>query len=180
MNILCAKTGGTRPPGALSQLLGPAKPGAQPARPEVALPHRAVLCGTAVLLLLGGCASPPPVVLAPLPAPAAVPSSALPLAGEGDRLPVYRNPKIGKIYLRAHEDANGRLVGPQVIYQIVEPGGWNVAAIEQGEPRASDPRLRESAPTIVDPAAGWMLEPAEAAQPPAGTSGVSSQPTALK
>jgi hypothetical protein len=145
---------------------------------------RTILCGTAALLLLGGCASSRPIVLAPLPAPVAVPPPALPAAGESGRLPVYHNPKIGKIYLRAHEDANGRLVGPQVIYQIVEPGGWNVAALEQGEPRASDPRLRESAPTIVDPAAGWMLEPAkepaDATQSPAGTSGVSSQPTALK
>jgi hypothetical protein len=148
------------------------------------LSHRALLCGTAALLLLGGCASPRPIVLAPLPGPVAVPPAALPAAAESDRPAVYRNPKIGKVYLRAHEDANGRLVGPQIIYQIVEPGGWNVAALEQGEPRAADPRLRESAPTIVDPAAGWMLEPApepaEAAQPPAGTSGVSSQPTALK
>jgi hypothetical protein len=133
---------------------------------------KTILCETAALLLLGGCASSRPIVLAPLPAPVAVPPPALPAAGESGRLPVYHNPKIGKIYLRAHEDANGRLVGPQVIYQIVEPGGWNVAALEQ------------SAPTIVDPAAGWMLEPAkepaEATQPPAGTSGVSSQPTALK
>lgn len=133
---------------------------------------------------LGGCAHPLPVVLAPLPVPAVVAPPLLPAPTVSDRQPVYRNPRIGKIYLRAHEDANGRLVGPQVIYQIVEPGGWNAAALEQGEPRAADPRVRESAPTIIDPAAGWMLEPAkesaESGQPPAGTAGVSSQPAALK
>ncbi len=143
---------------------------------------RTMVVGAAAMVVLGGCASSRPVVLAPLPAPVALPPTALPVAGEGERAPVYRNPKIGKIYLRAHEDANGRLVGPQVIYQIVEPGGWNVTALEQGEPRAADPRLRESAPTVVDPAAGWLLEPAKepSAQPPAEPSGVSSQPTPLK
>lgn len=64
---------------------------------------------------------------APVPAPPAV--RALPAAPE----PVYRSPKIGMVYLRAHQDAEGRLLGPQVMYQIVDPGGWNIDAIEQGE-----------------------------------------------
>jgi len=143
-----------------------------------------LIVGGVGALEFSGCAHSPPVVLTPVPAPAVVIPPVSSLLAADDRQPVYRNPRIGKIYLRAHEDANGRLVGPQVIYQIVEPGGWNVAALEQGEPRAPDPRVRESAPTIIDPAAGWMLEPAkepaESAQPPAGTAGVSSQPTALK
>jgi len=46
--------------------------------------------------------------------------------------PVYRNPKIGMVYLRAHQDAEGRLLGPQVMYQVVDPGSWNIDAVEQG------------------------------------------------
>jgi hypothetical protein len=45
---------------------------------------------------------------------------------------VYRNPKIGVVYLRAHQDAEGRLLGPQVMYQMTDPGGWNVEAADQG------------------------------------------------
>jgi hypothetical protein len=44
---------------------------------------------------------------------------------------VYRNPKVGVVYLRAHEDTEGRLLGPQVMYEIVDPGGWNIDAAEQ-------------------------------------------------
>ena len=44
---------------------------------------------------------------------------------------VYHNPKIGVVYLRAHEDADGRLFGPQLVYQITDPGGWNVDALDQ-------------------------------------------------
>jgi hypothetical protein len=110
-----------------------------------------------------GCASAPRAATAPaapiIPAP--VPP-APPEAVQGDGA-IYRNPRIGKIYLRAHEDANGRLLGPQVIYQIVEPGGWNVAALDHGEPGTADPRLRAGAPRVLDPAAGWMLVPAQPA-----------------
>ena len=37
------------------------------------------------------------------------------------------------VYLRAYQDAAGRLFGPQVMYQVIEPGSWNVDAIEQGK-----------------------------------------------
>jgi Type IV conjugative transfer system lipoprotein (TraV) len=47
--------------------------------------------------------------------------------------PVYRNPKIGVVYLRAYQDAQGRLMGPQVVYQVTDPGGWNVDAFERGQ-----------------------------------------------
>ena len=46
--------------------------------------------------------------------------------------PVYLNPKIGIVHLRAHQDAEGRLLGPQVMYQVTDPGGWNVDAVEKG------------------------------------------------
>lgn len=46
--------------------------------------------------------------------------------------PVYRNPKIGVVYLRAYQDAQGRLMGPQVVYQVTDPGGWNIDAVERG------------------------------------------------
>lgn len=53
---------------------------------------------------------------------------------------VYREPTIGVVYLRAHEDAQGRLLGPQVMYQIVDPGGWNVGALDPGPSAAAAPR----------------------------------------
>lgn len=76
-----------------------------------------------------------------------------PLAGP-DREPVYRPPKIARIYLRAHVDANGRLVGPQVIYQVIEPGGWNLDALERSVPEPE---------RVIDPNASWFLAP----EPPA-------------
>jgi hypothetical protein len=45
---------------------------------------------------------------------------------------IYRNPKIGVVYLRAHQDSEGRLLGPQIMYQVVDPGGWNIQALEGG------------------------------------------------
>jgi hypothetical protein len=36
------------------------------------------------------------------------------------------------VTLRAHQDADGRLLGPQVMYQVVDPGGWNVDAVDRG------------------------------------------------
>jgi hypothetical protein len=47
--------------------------------------------------------------------------------------PIYRNPTIGVIYLRAHQDEQGRLLGPQVMYEVTDPGGWNVDAVDQGK-----------------------------------------------
>lgn len=78
--------------------------------------------------------------------------SELPLAPQPgpDREPLYRSPKIARIYLRAHVDASGRLVGPQVIYQIVEPGGWNLDALERSAPEPE---------RVIDPNASWFLAP---------------------
>ena len=46
--------------------------------------------------------------------------------------PIYRNPKIAAVILRSHQDAEGRLLGPQVMYQVTDPGGWNLEAVENG------------------------------------------------
>ncbi len=46
--------------------------------------------------------------------------------------PIYRNPKIATVILRSHQDAEGRLFGPQVMYQVTDPGGWNLEAVEEG------------------------------------------------
>jgi len=86
---------------------------------------------------LGGCATvrhaPPPSATVPV----TVTSKAV--AASGDRAslpsppqPVYRNPKIGVVYLRAYEDAQGRLLGPQIMYQVTDPGGWNIDAVQNG------------------------------------------------
>ncbi len=99
------------------------------------------LIAAALLAVAAGCAAPPP---APTAAPAAVlpqpPPAAPPQAP--DPGPVYRNPRIGVIYLRAHEDEEGRLLGPQAMYQITDPGGWNVDALDGGNspaPSAASP-----------------------------------------
>lgn len=86
-------------------------------------------------LLICGCAlprspsralhSPVAAVEAPEPVTAAPPA---PLESVPEA--VYRNPKIGRITLRAHQDPQGRLLGPQVMYQIVDPGGWNLEALD--------------------------------------------------
>ena len=61
-----------------------------------------------------------------------------------------RNPKIGIVYLRAHQDAEGRSPGPQVMYQVTDPGGWNIEAVDQG--RAYIPAVNlEVPPNIGSP-----------------------------
>jgi hypothetical protein len=92
------------------------------------------LAGLALLGLAAGCVSRPPSVAAVPPSAAPTPSPPpAPLAAgfPKDSTPVYRNPKIAVVYLRAHQDAAGRLLGPQVMYQVAEPGGWNVEAVDQ-------------------------------------------------
>jgi len=112
--------------------------------------------------------------VAPEPAPAP-PAPETPAA-------VYRNPRIGKVLLRAHQDAEGRLLGPQVMYQVVEPGGWNLEALDApaapvGQPAGGivltgrmDPGERAAAAAqaaqrgagwtaLFDPQAGWLLLP---------------------
>lgn len=89
--------------------------------------------------------------------------------------------------LRAHQDAQGRLLGPQVMYQIVDPGGWNLAALDRaGEPgppgdpptpaegvvvtgrRHAEERAEAESQAaargpgwtaLFDPGAGWLLLP---------------------
>jgi hypothetical protein len=62
------------------------------------------------------------------PAPPTAAPRIFPAAPES----IYRNPRIGVVYLRAHQDAEGRLLGPQIMYQVVDPGGWNIQALESG------------------------------------------------
>jgi hypothetical protein len=91
--------------------------------------------GLALLGLAAGCLSRPPPVAALPPAAAPAPSpppASLAARYPKDSTPVYRNPKIAVVYLRAHQDAAGRLLGPQIMYQVAEPGGWNVEAVDQG------------------------------------------------
>jgi len=94
----------------------------------------------ALLAAHGGCASAPnpgswepqptevAVSATTRPAPASEPVRILPGPPES----IYRNPRIGVVYLRAHQDSEGRLLGPQIMYQVVDPGGWNVQALEKG------------------------------------------------
>ncbi|HEY3756110.1 MAG TPA: TraV family lipoprotein [Opitutaceae bacterium] len=104
-----------------------------------------------VLLAAGGCAmdsAPPPAL--PAPGQAVMPlAPAPPLSNSPtETTPVYRPPKIARIYLRAHVDTNGRLVGPQVIYQIIEAGGWNLEAVDHA---AAKPE------PVIDPSASSFL-----------------------
>lgn len=74
------------------------------------------------------------------PVPEAAASQAPPPpAPAGSTSPVYRTPRIGVVRLRAHEDLQGRLLGPQVMYQVVDPGGWNLDALEEGRGLAPAP-----------------------------------------
>lgn len=98
------------------------------------------------ILGAGWLAVQPACSLAPAPghaenpgaSPAAVetcktsPSAQAVVVGPEQAQPLYRNPRIGVVYLGAHQDAAGRLLGPQVMYQVIDPGGWNLSAIEQG------------------------------------------------
>jgi len=93
------------------------------------------LVGLALAVAGGGCSVPP----VPPPANSATPLAevapsppAAPRPVAPTSTPVYRNPTIGVVYLRAHQDAEGRLLGPQIIYQVVDPGGWNLEAVESG------------------------------------------------
>jgi len=86
---------------------------------------------------LGGCATVRHATPQSATVPVTVTSKAV--AASGDRAslpsppePVYRNPKIGVVYLRAYEDAQGRLLGPQIMYQVTDPGGWNIDAVQNG------------------------------------------------
>jgi len=67
-----------------------------------------------------------------MPQIAAAPPPAAPPPALAASTPVYRNPTIGVVYLRAHQDVEGRLLGPQVMYQVVDPGGWNLEALDGG------------------------------------------------
>jgi len=133
------------------------------------------------LCAAAGCVAPPPpaaVPAAPPPAPPAAPAPP-PLAPAAvlpnPTAPVYRNPKIAMVYLRAHQDAAGRLLGPQVMYQVADPGGWNVEAVDQG--RAYIPAVNleippgQGSPYVVParevppaPARAALLDPAQAGQ----------------
>ncbi len=95
----------------------------------------------------GPAAPPPPATV--IAAPVAPP---LPPAGPPAPISVYRNPRIGVIYLRAHQDAEGRLLGPQIMYQVIDPGGWNLDALETE--RALIPPANQEPPARV----GWPLQ----------------------
>ena len=107
------------------------------------------------VLLAGGCAAPPaPVPALPPPAiPAPPPPPSPPLPEPPPE--VYRNPRIGRVLLRAHQDAQGRLLGPQVMYQVVDPGGWNLAALDPAG--APEPVAAAQAPPASPPAEGIVV-----------------------
>jgi hypothetical protein len=115
-------------------------------------------------------AAPPPSPAAPPAAPPLAPAALLPIASS----PVYHNPKIAMVYLRAHQDADGRLLGPQVMYQVADPGGWNVEAVDQGKAYIPSVNLEippgQGSPYVVPareipppPARAALLDPAQAA-----------------
>lgn len=135
------------------------------------------------LLALSGCAalstpaSPPSAAHVTASAttspsaPTETPVVAPPLSPTAPEF-VYRNPKIGVVYLRAYQDAAGRLFGPQVMYQIAEPGGWNLDAVEDGRPLADASFEIPARSLAIAPARGAqerpadspLLDPAKAAQ----------------
>jgi hypothetical protein len=92
-----------------------------------------VLSGTCLLTM--SCSTPshtetalPVQISYPMPDKAIAVTNPSPSNGVN---PVYRNPTIAVVTLRSHIDEQGRLLGPQVMYQITDPGGWNIDSIEQ-------------------------------------------------
>ena len=114
--------------------------------------------GGCLALLAGSCESARRIP-APFPAVAAAvlppvdPLPAVPALPAGPA-PVYRNPKIAMVYLRAHQDTAGRLLGPQVMYQVVDAGGWNLEALEQGH--GYIPTINLEAPPNQAPSSGTL------------------------
>ena len=100
--------------------------------------RRAAFAAAAVLIQAACSLAPsirpaeiPVVSATTLPVPEAPPGAAHVLSVPGQGESIYRSPKIGVVYLAAHQDASGHLLGPQVMYQVVDPGGWNLGAAEQ-------------------------------------------------
>jgi hypothetical protein len=54
-----------------------------------------------------------------------------PLQALNSDAPVYRNPTIAVVELRSHIDEQGRLLGPQLMYQVTDPGGWNLEVVDK-------------------------------------------------
>jgi hypothetical protein len=52
------------------------------------------------------------------------------------------------VTLRSYQDAEGRLFGPQIMYQVVDPGGWNLEAVENG--RGFIPAANAEMPPSID------------------------------
>ncbi len=77
--------------------------------------------------------------------------------------PIYRNPKIGVVYLRAHQDEEGRLLGPQIMYQVTDAGGWNVDAAEEGRGYIPAANLETPAGGAPPPAHSPLLDATRAA-----------------
>jgi len=68
---------------------------------------------------------------------------------------VYRNPTIAVVELRSHIDEQGRLLGPQLMYQVIDPGGWNLDQVDK-----QGGRLRDSLrPSYKNPQIATDLEP---------------------
>ena len=148
---------------------------------------RPELIGLGLSFAAASCASVPPRATLSAPAhPAPTLAAPAPFAPVSAPAAVYRNPRIGQVQLRAHLDAAGRLLGPQVMYQVVEPGGWNVDAVENGpdeivparaapaeagpkievtglmredERPLAEARAREGQAAVFDAEAGWLLVP---------------------
>ena len=118
------------------------------------IPIRTFFMGS-MLLAFAGCRTSVPSALSvePPPVPTLAPSvPARPTSVPPVEATVYRNPTIGVVQLRSYQDADGRLFGPQIMYQIVEPGGWNVDAVESKSSRGAKneiPSRNPSTPSLM-------------------------------
>jgi hypothetical protein len=119
------------------------------------LPAAAVLA--ALPWLAAGCRAPPaPPALPPAPRAAEAQAPAHPVP---EAPPLYRPPRIGEVLLRAHVDVEGRLLGPQVMYEVVDPGGWNLGALDAVPAPGAEAAAAPPDPALLDPdaAAGIVL-----------------------
>jgi hypothetical protein len=117
-----------------------------------------------LLLLSAGCASQRQTAAVSREAALAPsipkPESPIPMPAAGVSQPIYRNPKIAAVTLRPYQDAEGRLFGPQTMYQVIDPGGWNLEAVENG--KGFIPAANAEIPPSIDSVG---IAPAREAQP---------------
>ena len=118
-------------------------------------------------ILMAGCATPapPPSVRVEQRPPPVVLAVGVPpdvsLTPRAPAVPLYRPPVVVEVEARPYINAANELVVPGKRFVVVDPGGWNPAALEQPE-RAEIPATmrRDLGTPRLDEAPRWPVVPA--------------------